>query len=152
MKRPSLPRTILTDLENKIAEKLGRCSYPPATASKAFARNLSEGYVKELSDRGRSFMAFVAHRFRRQSHYTEEEWAWINKWLAWKETPAEEPMPHHFTKGTVEAAIWCNKCNRETPWRIVDGKRQYCLTCYNKPPEEKSPTIEATLPLFPESK
>jgi hypothetical protein len=38
-------------------------------------------------------------------------------------------MPHHFTKSTVEASIWCNRCNKETPWRIADGRRQYCLTC-----------------------
>jgi hypothetical protein len=46
-------------------------------------------------------------------------------------------MPHHFTKSTVEAAVWCNRCNKETPWRIADGRRQFCLTCYSKPSEEK---------------
>lgn len=47
-------------------------------------------------------------------------------------------MPHHYTKGTVEASIWCNKCRKETPWRIADGRRQYCLTCYAKPAAEES--------------
>ena len=41
-------------------------------------------------------------------------------------------MPHHFTKSTVQANCWCNACNRETPWRIVDGRRSYCLTCYEQ--------------------
>lgn len=47
-------------------------------------------------------------------------------------------MPHHFTKSTVEASIWCNVCRKETPWKIADGRRQYCLVCYAKgiKPEE----------------
>ena len=55
-------------------------------------------------------------------------------------------MPHHFTKGTVEAAIWCNKCGKETPWRVADGRRQYCLKCYEKPPEPKKPEEPAKTP------
>lgn len=39
-------------------------------------------------------------------------------------------MPHHWPKSTVEANIWCNRCNKETPWRIHDGRQQYCLTCF----------------------
>jgi len=42
-------------------------------------------------------------------------------------------MPHHFTKTTIEASIWCNRCRRETPWRIADGRRQFCLICYERP-------------------
>ncbi len=45
----------------------------------------------------------------------------------------------HFPKATVQANCWCNRCNRETPWRIADGRRSYCLTCYDKPREEKKP-------------
>lgn len=49
-------------------------------------------------------------------------------------------MPHHFPKATVEASIWCNACNRMTPWRIAEGRRQYCLVCYEKKPApEKKP-------------
>lgn len=46
-------------------------------------------------------------------------------------------MSHHFTKSTVQAACWCNKCGKETPWRIADGRRSYCLVCYDKPTEKK---------------
>jgi hypothetical protein len=48
----------------------------------------------------------------------------------------------HFTKNTVEASIWCNACNRETPWKILNGKRAYCIPCYDakkSQPEEKIP-------------
>ena len=48
----------------------------------------------------------------------------------------------HFTKSTVEAACWCNRCNKETPWRIADGKRSYCLACYDKPKPEAQPEAE----------
>jgi hypothetical protein len=41
-------------------------------------------------------------------------------------------MPHHFTKSTVEASVWCNRCGRMTQWRIADGRRSYCLVCYEK--------------------
>jgi hypothetical protein len=41
-------------------------------------------------------------------------------------------MPHHYTKATVEASVWCNRCGKETPWRIADGRRQFCLACYEK--------------------
>lgn len=32
------------------------------------------------SDKGRAFMAFIAHRFRRQYVLTAEEMAWIEQW------------------------------------------------------------------------
>lgn len=53
----------------------------------------------------------------------------------------EDAMPHHFPKLTVEAACWCNRCNRETPWRIADGRRQFCLICrgQSKPPAVAKP-------------
>lgn len=38
----------------------------------------------------------------------------------------------HFTKSTVQANCWCNRCNKETPWRISGGKRAYCIPCYEK--------------------
>lgn len=38
-------------------------------------------------------------------------------------------MPHHFTKSTVEASIFCNTCMKETRWKVADGRRQYCLKC-----------------------
>lgn len=73
-------RTPLSPLEISIAAKIGSATFPPATASKRFARNLRDGYIKELSEKGRAFMAYVAHRFRRQYQLTEEEQAWVNDW------------------------------------------------------------------------
>jgi hypothetical protein len=51
-------------------------------------------------------------------------------------------MPHHFPKSTVEASIWCNHCNKQTPWRIADGRQQFCLVCYAKPRETKKTKVE----------
>ena len=91
-------RTPLTDIEAGIAKKIGGASFPPATASKRFAQNLADGYVKELSPRGRRFMAFVAHRYRRQYSLTSAELDWISEWLSYEEyeipaapKPVEEP-------------------------------------------------------------
>ena len=80
-KKESAPRTPLTELEQSIARKLITASFPPYSASKRFARNLADGYIKELSDKGRAFMAYVVHRFRRQYVLTEEEQRWVNEWL-----------------------------------------------------------------------
>lgn len=41
-------------------------------------------------------------------------------------------MPQHYTKDTTEAIIFCAKCMDETRWRVADGRRQYCLKCYEK--------------------
>lgn len=61
-------------------------------------------------------------------------------------------MPQHYPKNTVEASIWCSKCNKETPWRIADGRRQYCLNCYQKHPidniSKKAGEMEREAPLF----
>jgi hypothetical protein len=38
----------------------------------------------------------------------------------------------HFAKSTVQAEIFCNRCMKMTPWRVADGRRQYCLTCYDR--------------------
>ena len=59
-------------------------------------------------------------------------------------------MPHHFTKGTVQAALFCNTCMKETPWKIADGRRQFCMTCYEKRQEKKEekPPMETQGDLF----
>lgn len=44
-------------------------------------------------------------------------------------------MPHHFNKATVEAMIFCPTCMRETPWKIADGRRQFCKVCAEKTQE-----------------
>lgn len=51
-------------------------------------------------------------------------------------------MPHHFTKNTVEASIWCNTCNRMTSWRILNGRRAYCIPCYGTKPLTSKPVAK----------
>jgi formylmethanofuran dehydrogenase subunit E len=48
-------------------------------------------------------------------------------------------MPRHYTKNTVEASVWCNHCGKMTPWRILGGKRAYCIPCYERRAEPKPP-------------
>ena len=36
-------------------------------------------------------------------------------------------MPEHYTRNTVEATCWCNKCGKMTQHRIDDGRRGPCL-------------------------
>lgn len=45
----------------------------------------------------------------------------------------------HFSKNTIEASIWCNTCNKMTPWRILHGRRAFCIPCYGRhdPPAAK---------------
>jgi hypothetical protein len=69
----------ITELERTIIKKLGRANYPPATASKRFVNDLNSGRIKQLSERGRAFLAFVAHRFRRQYELNADEWTWVNQ-------------------------------------------------------------------------
>jgi hypothetical protein len=38
-------------------------------------------------------------------------------------------MPHHFTKSTIQADVWCTKCHKITPHRVFDGRRGPCLDC-----------------------
>lgn len=58
----------------------------------------------------------------------------------------------HFTKSTVEAACWCLKCRKETPWRIYDGRRQYCIPCHDQPSKPVEKREVAQFDLFKESK
>lgn len=97
-------RTPLTELERGIVAKLAKASFPPATASKRFAHDLADGYVKELSSRGRRFLAFVVNRFRRQYFLTEEETRWVAEWLHWQEEVKPDPVQESFP-GIVEPEV-----------------------------------------------
>ena len=77
-----MKRTPLTELEKGIVSKLACASFPPGTASKRFARNLADGYVKDLSDKGRKFFAYVVNRYRKQYRLTPDEQAYVNEWLS----------------------------------------------------------------------
>lgn len=69
-------------MKHSIIAKVSTARFPPATASKRFIGDLSAGYIQQLSERGRRFLAFIAHRFRRQYELTEAEWAWVNEQLS----------------------------------------------------------------------
>ena len=76
------PASPLSRLEREIIGVISGATFPPATASKRFVRDLSCGHVRLLSERGRCFLAFIAHRFRRQYVLTAEQWAWVDEYLA----------------------------------------------------------------------
>lgn len=68
----------ISPVELSIARKMQRMvTFPPATASKRFVHALSE--KSQITDKGRRFLAFIAHRFRRQwiSAATDEEFNWV---------------------------------------------------------------------------
>lgn len=89
-------RTDLTVVESDIVRKLSCASFPPATASKRFVRDLEAGYVKQLSGKGRRFLAYVAHRFRRQYQLNEIESAWVAEWINWQ--APEDSLPASLRK------------------------------------------------------
>lgn len=76
-----LERWPIAEIERGIISKLSQASFPPYTASKRFVRDLESGSITALSWRGRMFLAYVAHRFRRQYVLSESEWAWVLDWL-----------------------------------------------------------------------
>ena len=78
----------ITDLEAGLIRKFCGARFPAGTASKRFARDLSSGYIRQLSPRGRRFLAYCVNRFRRQYQLTETESAWVREWLAREPDPA----------------------------------------------------------------
>jgi hypothetical protein len=78
---------LLSELEKAIVAKLVTARFPPYTASKRFARDLADGHITRLSDRGRGFLAYVANRFRRQYQLSAEEEQWVKGWLEWHSNP-----------------------------------------------------------------
>jgi hypothetical protein len=86
-KTPTGPKQPINRIELGIVRKMQQCvRFPPCTTSKRFILDLSE--TSQLTDKGRHFLAFIAHRFRRQWYATDEEHNWIVQW----NTPrAEKP-------------------------------------------------------------
>lgn len=79
------PLTPISEFERELARTVGEASFPPATAAKRFIHSLN-GYngakIENLSAGGRWFLAFIAHRFRRQYRLTPEQWQWVNDRLS----------------------------------------------------------------------
>ena len=44
-------------------------------------------------------------------------------------------MGEHYTRGTKECTVWCNKCGRLTQHRVDDVRRGPCLECLAKQEE-----------------
>lgn len=82
--------TEFSAIERSIIAKIGSARFPPATASKRFARDLSSGAVTQLTGKGRRFLAYVANRFRRQYLLSADEIEWISQWINWKEDASPE--------------------------------------------------------------
>lgn len=38
-------------------------------------------------------------------------------------------MTQHFTKNTVSASFYCNKCGKFTQHKVSDGRKAHCLEC-----------------------
>lgn len=66
-------------MEQSIIDVIKHASFPPATAAKRFVNDLADGYIHNLTPGGRRFLAFIAHRFRRQYTLTLEQWQWVNE-------------------------------------------------------------------------
>jgi hypothetical protein len=79
-KSPSPALEPLSDQEKALYCKVQTARFPPATAAKRFMQGDAE--MVKLSDKGRAFFAYIAHRFRRQYVLTADEQAWIEQWKA----------------------------------------------------------------------
>ena len=38
-------------------------------------------------------------------------------------------MPEHYTRNTLEATKWCNRCGRPTQHAVSAGRIAHCLDC-----------------------
>jgi len=99
-RRASLETFPVAEIERDIISKVAKASFPPSTAAKRFMRDLDSGYVTHLSRRGRMFLAYIAHRFRRQYVLTEPEWAWVRDWLQARAewTAARQRLPESLER------------------------------------------------------
>jgi hypothetical protein len=60
-------------------------------------------------------------------------------------------MPQHYTKNTTEVSIWCNACRKMTMWRVMLGKRAFCIPCHEIRPaklQEPPPAEDRQMDLF----
>lgn len=80
--KATLPRSPIQPIEWSIANKMQcQVTFPVGSAHKRFVRGLSE--KSQLSDRGRAYLAYLAHRYRRQWQGTTEELEWLVRWGEW---------------------------------------------------------------------
>jgi hypothetical protein len=89
--RPKLPRTPLDAIEQGIVRKLqANVSFSPGHSHKRFIGDLHPEKA-QFSDRGRAYLAYIAHRYRRQWKATHEESCWIVRWASYGTLPQPKP-------------------------------------------------------------
>jgi hypothetical protein len=49
-------------------------------------------------------------------------------------------VSEHYTKNTIEASAWCDRCHRATMHRVDNGRRGPCLECMARPEAEPDST------------
>jgi hypothetical protein len=142
----------MSDVEKTVVRHLQAwVTFVPGSSHKRFVLHLNPE-TSQLSDRGRNYLAYIAHRYRRQWTATDEEFEWIVAWNTWSsghkplvanhEAQATEgDMAEHYTRNTLTATAWCNKCGRHTEHRIDDGRRGPCLD-----PNHPAPLVKAKIP------
>lgn len=52
-------------------------------------------------------------------------------------------MSEHYTRNTVSAWLWCDKCRKMTEHRVDDGRRGPCLE-HSVPIKEVKPVEDKT--------
>lgn len=82
-------KTPISEFERELIAVVSTARFVPNTGPKRFIRDLRAERIVNLTERGRWYLAFVAHRFRRQYALTPEQWAWVNEKLNEKQTHLE---------------------------------------------------------------
>jgi hypothetical protein len=72
----------LTEFEKELAATVSRATFPVGSGAKRFIRDICSGYIRECTERGRWYLAFVANRFRRQYVLTAEQRVWVDERLS----------------------------------------------------------------------
>lgn len=74
-----LPKMQIQPAELAMVEKIqGAVTFPPGGSHKSFIGRLTADSM--LTDRGRNYLAYIAHRYRKQWKASADEARWIEKW------------------------------------------------------------------------
>lgn len=77
----SAEKTPMSEFERELVEKIyANTTFVPGTGPKRFIRECAKGKPL-LTERGRNYLAFIAHRFRRQYQLSADQRAWVNERL-----------------------------------------------------------------------
>jgi hypothetical protein len=112
----------MSDVEMSILTKLqGYVTFVPGSSHKRFILGLR--VTSHLSARGRNYLAYIAHRYRKQWQASAIELEWIDRWRVY----GRKAMTEHYTRNTLTATAWCLKCKRSTEHRVDGGRLGPCL-------------------------